>query len=167
VQGAPADAVFFIQSGRVKLTVVSHRGKAAIVGMLGAGEFLGEGCLAGQPCRIATASAVTDVVLTRIAKTVMGRALHQHPALAERFIVHLLSRHVCFEEDLIDQLFNSSDKRLARILLLLAHFGKDGTKEAVVVQKMSQETLGELVGTTRSRVRSFMNKFRIAGLRRV
>jgi CRP/FNR family cyclic AMP-dependent transcriptional regulator len=130
-QGAPADTVFFVQSGRVKLTVVSHRGKAAIVGMLGVGDFFGEGCLAGQPCRIASASALTDVTLLRIEKAVMTQVLHQHPALAERFIVHLLSRNIRFEEDLIDQLFNSSEERLARVLLLLAHFGKDGTKEAV------------------------------------
>jgi CRP/FNR family cyclic AMP-dependent transcriptional regulator len=162
-QGAPADAVFFVRSGRVKLTVVSHRGKAAIVGLLGAGDFFGEGCLAGQPCRIATASAVTDVTLLRIEKATMIQVLHQHPALAERFIVHLLSRNIRFEEDLIDQLFNSSEKRLARVLLLLANFGKDGKKEAIVVQKMSQETLAELVGTTRSRVSSFMNKFRSLG----
>ena len=113
--------------------------------------------------RIATASAITDVILLRIEKAVMTQVLHQHPALAERFIVHLLSRNIRFEEDLIDQLFNSSEKRLARILLLLAHFGKDGKKEAIVVQKMSQETLAELVGTTRSRVSSFMNKFRNLG----
>jgi CRP/FNR family cyclic AMP-dependent transcriptional regulator len=163
VQGAPADAVFFIQSGRVKLTVVSRRGKAAIVGMLGVGDFFGEGCLAGQPCRIATASAITDVALMRIEKAVMTQVLHQHPALAERFMVHLLSRNVRFEEDLIDQLFNSSEKRLARVLLLLAQFGKDGAKQAVAVQKVSQETLAELVGTTRSRVSSFMNKFRSLG----
>jgi len=162
-QGAPADAVFFIQSGRVKLTVVSHRGKAAIVGLLGTGDFFGEGCLAGQPCRIASASTITDAALLRIEKPVMTQVLHQHPALAERFIVHLLSRNVRFEEDLIDQLFNSSEKRLARVLLLLAHFGKDGTKEAVAVQKMSQETLAELVGTTRPRISSFMNKFRKLG----
>jgi CRP-like cAMP-binding protein len=151
-QGAPADAVFFVQAGRVKLTVVSHRGKAAIVGLLGVGDFFGEGCLAGQPCRIASASAITDVALLRIEKPVMTQVLHQHPALAERFIVHLLSRNIRFEEDLIDQLFNSSEKRLERVLLLLAHFGKDGTQDAVVVQKLSQETLAELVGTTRPRI---------------
>jgi CRP-like cAMP-binding protein len=162
-QGDAADAVFYVQTGQVKLTVVSPRGKAAIVGMSAAGDFFGEGCLAGQPRRIATASAISDAALMRIEKAAMVVALHQEPALAETFMTHLLSRHVRFEADLIDQLFNSSEKRLARVLLLLAHFGEDGNTEPVV-PRVSQETLAELVGTTRPRVSSFMNKFRKLGL---
>ncbi len=161
-QGDPADAVFYVQKGRVKLTVVSKQGKEAIVALLGADEFFGEGCLAGQPLRMSTATATEDTTVLRLGKKVMVRLLHTDPKLSELFTAHLLSRNIRFEEDLVDQLFNSSEKRLARILLLLAHFGKDGKQEPVV-PRISQETLAGMIGTTRSRVSHFMNKFRKLG----
>jgi CRP/FNR family transcriptional regulator, cyclic AMP receptor protein len=156
-QGGPADSVFYIEKGKVKLTVISTRGKEAVVAILGGGDFFGEGCLAGQPLRMATASAMTECSILRLQKETMVRMLHNEPALSELFMAYLLSRNVR-----IDQLFNSSEKRLARILLLLTRFGKDGQHEPVV-PKISQETLAEMVGTTRSRVSLFMNKFRKLG----
>jgi CRP/FNR family transcriptional regulator, cyclic AMP receptor protein len=161
-QGDPADAVFFIESGKIKLTVVSTRGKEAVIGVLEQGSFFGEGCLAGQPLRMSTASAIQPCSLTRVAKRTMVRLLHQEPDFAELFTAYLLSRNVRIEEDLVDQLFNSSEKRLARILLLLAHFGKESRPESVI-PKVSQETLAAMVGTTRSRVSYFMNRFRKMG----
>jgi len=162
VQGSPADAVFYIEKGKVKLTVLSTRGKEAVVAVLGSGDFFGEGCLAGQPLRMATATALTECSILRVKREAMMRMLRDEPSLSELFMSYLLSRNVRIEEDLVDQLFNSSEKRLARILLLLTRFGKDGQHE-VVVPKISQETLAEMVGTTRSRVSSFMNKFRKLG----
>jgi len=161
-QGDPADAVFYVQEGRVKLTVVSPRGKSAVVAMVGPGEFFAEGCLAGQPLRTASAAAMTETTLIRIERRAMIAALHRPSALTELFISHLLSRTARMEEDLVDQLFNSSEKRLARVLLLLAHFGKEGKSEPVL-PKISQETLAEMIGCTRSRVNGFMNKFRKLG----
>ena len=161
-QGDPADAVFYIDRGQIKLTVVSERGKSAVVAMLGRGDFFGEGCLAGQPVRMATASAMTDASVVRIDKRVMMRLLHEKSIFSERFMAHLLARNVRFEEDLVDQLFNSSEKRLARVLLLLARFGKEGKTEPVIA-KISQEVLAEMVGTTRPRISGFMNKFRKLG----
>ena len=161
-QGDVADAVFYIQSGQVKLTVVSARGKEAVIAILGAQAFLGEGCLTGQPRRIATATALTDCALMRIEQAAMTHVLHAEPAFAALFTAYLLSRNSRIEEDLIDQLFNSSEKRLARVLLLLAHFGKEGKAELVIPQ-VSQETLAEMIGTTRSRVNYFLNKFRKLG----
>jgi CRP-like cAMP-binding protein len=161
-QGDAADAVFFIQSGKIKLTVVSTRGKEAVIGVLEPGSFFGEGCLAGQPLRISTASTIQPCSLTRVAKRTMVRLLHQQPDFAEMFTAYLLSRNVRIEEDLVDQLFNSSEKRLARVLLLLAHFGKESRPESVI-PKVSQETLAAMVGTTRSRVSYFMNRFRKLG----
>jgi len=161
-QGSPADSVFYVEKGKVKLTVISARGKEAVVAILGSGDFFGEGCLAGQPRRMATATTMTDCSLLRLEKETMVRMLHNEPALSELFMSYLLSRNVRIEEDLVDQLFNSSEKRLARILLLLTRFGKDGQHEPVV-PKISQETLAEMVGTTRSRVSFFMNKFRKLG----
>jgi CRP/FNR family cyclic AMP-dependent transcriptional regulator len=161
-QGDVADAVFYIQSGQVKLTVVSAQGKEAVIAILEAQAFFGEGCLAGQPRRIATATTLTDGVLMRIEKSAMMRVLHAEPAFAALFTAYLLSRNRRIEEDLIDHLFNSSEKRLARVLLLLAHFGKDGQTE-LVVPRISQETLAEMVGTTRSQVSFFLNKFRRLG----
>jgi CRP-like cAMP-binding protein len=161
-QGDVADAVFYIQRGQVKLTVVSAQGKEAVIAILEAQAFFGEGCLTGQPQRIATATALTDCALMRIEKSAMMRVLHAEPAFAALFTAYLLSRNRRIEEDLIDQLFNSSEKRLARVLLLLAHFGKDGQAEHVIPQ-ISQETLAEMVGTTRSRVSFFLNKFRRLG----
>jgi CRP/FNR family cyclic AMP-dependent transcriptional regulator len=161
-QGDPADAVFYVQKGRVKLTVVSKQGKEAVVALLGADEFFGEGCLAGQLLRMSTATAIEDTAALRVRKKVMVRLLHTDQQFAELFTAHLLSRNIRFEEDLVDQLFNSSEKRLARVLLLLAHFGKNGKKEPVI-PKISQETLAGMVGTTRSRVSHFMNKFRKLG----
>jgi CRP/FNR family transcriptional regulator, cyclic AMP receptor protein len=163
LQGDPADAVFYIEKGKVQLTVVSEHGKEGVIAMPGAGDFFGEGCLAGQPLHIASATAMSSSVIERIEKETMVRVLHEQPALSETFMAFLLSRNVQFEADLIDQLFNSSEKRLARILLLLANFGKDGKLEPVV-PKISQETLAARVGTTRSRINSFMNKFRKLGL---
>lgn len=160
-QGDPADAVFYIQKGRVKLTVVSKQGKEAIVALLSSDEFFGEGCLAGQPLRMSTATATEDTIVLRIRKKGMVRLLHTHKRFSELFTAYLLSRNIRFEEDLVDQLFNSSEKRLARVLLL-AHFGKDGRREPVI-PKISQETLAGMIGTTRSRVSPFMNKFRRLG----
>jgi CRP/FNR family transcriptional regulator, cyclic AMP receptor protein len=162
-QGDVADAVFFIQTGKVKVTVVSRLGKEAVVAVLSAGEFLGEGCLTGQPRRIATASAMINCEVMRIEKAVITRALHAEPLLAEMFMAYLLARTIRVEEDLVDQLFNSSEKRLARTLLLLANFGKEGRPEPILA-KISQEMLAEMIGTTRSRVSFFMNKFRRLGL---
>ncbi len=161
-QGDPADAVFYLQKGRVKLTVVSKQGKEAIVALLGADEFFGEGCLAGRPFRMSTATATEDATVLRFRKKAMVRLLHADPKFSELFTTYLLSRNIRFEEDLVDQLFNSSEKRLARVLLLLAHFGKDGERE-LVIPKISQETLAGMIGTTRSRVSHFMNKFRELG----
>lgn len=161
-QGDAADAVFYIQHGQVKLSVVSARGKEAVIAILEARTFFGEGCLAGQPVRMATATALTDCALLRIEKPAMLRVLHAEPAFSALFVSYLLSRNIRIEEDLIDQLFNSSEKRLARVLLLLAHFGKEG-KEELVIPRVSQETLAEMIGTTRSRVSFFLNKFRKLG----
>ena len=162
-QGGSADAVFYIQKGKVKITVVSEQGKEAVVAVLGPDEFCGEGCLTGQPRRIATAVAMTECEIMRLEKAAMIRVLHKEPAFSEMFIAHLLARTIRVEADLVDQLFNSSEKRLARALLLLANFGKDGRPERIIA-KVSQETLAEMIGTTRSRVSFFMNKFRKLGL---
>jgi CRP-like cAMP-binding protein len=161
-QGDPADALFYIQKGKVKLTVVSSHGKEAIVGILGPADFFGEGCLAGQPRRMATASALSDCAVVRIAKPAAIKVIREEPQFSELLMSYLLSRNIRIEEDLVDQLFNSSERRLARILLLLANFGKDGKPEQVI-PKISQETLAEMVGTTRARVNFFMNKFRKLG----
>jgi CRP/FNR family transcriptional regulator, cyclic AMP receptor protein len=161
-QGDTADAVFYIQRGKVKLTVVSEQGKEAVVAILGADEFCGEGCLAGQSRRIATVTAMTECTVMRLQKTSIIGVLHDEPAFSEVFISHLLTRTIRVEADLVDQLFNSSEKRLARLLLLLANFGKDPKPEPIIA-KISQETLAEMVGTTRSRVSFFMNKFRRLG----
>ena len=161
-QGDAADAVFYIQSGKVKLTVVSTRGKQAVIGVLERGSFFGEGCLAAQPLRMSTASAIQPSSIVRVAKSSMVRLLHREPEFAEVFTAYLLSRNVRIEEDLVDQLFNSSEKRLARVLLLLAQFGKESRPETVI-PKVSQETLAAMVGTTRSRVSYFMNRFRKLG----
>ena len=161
-QGDVADAVFFIESGKVKLTVVSARGKEAVVGVLERGSFFGEGCLAAQALRMATASTMQPTSLVRVGKSSMVALLHEQPEFAEAFTAYLLSRNVRIEEDLVDQLFNSSEKRLARTLLLLAHFGKESRPETVI-PKLSQETLAAMVGTTRSRVSYFMNRFRKLG----
>jgi CRP/FNR family transcriptional regulator, cyclic AMP receptor protein len=161
-QGDAADAVFYIQKGRVKLTVVSKVGREATIGILGEGNFFGEGALAGQALRMGSASAMTDCEIQRIEKKAMVAALHREHAFSDMFVAYLLARNVRYEEDLVDQLFNSSEKRLARVLLLLAHFGKEGVPEPVV-PKISQETLAEMVGTTRSRVSFFMNRFRKLG----
>jgi len=161
-QGDAADAVFYLQEGRVKLTVVSPQGKEAVVAILEGGDFLGEPCLAGELVRMATATALDTSTLVRIDKTAMIRVLHNEPTFSELFMSHLLARNVRIQEDLVDQLFNSAEKRLARILLLLAHFGKEGKPEPVIA-KVSQETLAEMIGTTRSRVSFFMNKFRKLG----
>jgi len=161
-QGDPSDAVFYIQNGKVKLTVVSNDGKEATIGILSESDFFGEGCLAGQSRRMASATALTDAAVLRIEKSAMMRVLHREHTLSDMFVAYLLARNIRYEEDLVDQLFNSSEKRLARILLLLAHFGKEGTPETVV-PKIGQETLAEMVGTTRSRVSFFMNRFRKLG----
>jgi CRP/FNR family transcriptional regulator, cyclic AMP receptor protein len=161
-QGAACDAVFYIQKGKVRLTVVSKNGKEATIGILNPGDFFGEGGLAGQPLRMGSAIAVTDCELMRIDKKAMMLALHRQHAVCDMFVAYLLGRNIRYEADLVDQLFNSSGKRLARILLLLARFGKEGVPETVV-PKISQETLAEMVGTTRSRVSFFMNKFRKLG----
>jgi CRP/FNR family cyclic AMP-dependent transcriptional regulator len=162
-QGDPADAAFFIQNGKVKLTVVSEQGKEAVVALSGPGEFFGEGCLAGQPRRMATATAMIECEIMRVEKQAMIRVLHEEPAFSEMFVSHLLERTIRVEADLVDQLFNSSEKRLARALLLLANFGKEGRPEPILA-KISQETLAEMIGTTRARVSFFMNKFRRLGL---
>ena len=161
-QSDPANAVFYIQKGKVKLTVVSNAGKEAVIAILDSGDFLGEGCLRAQPLRMATATAISDCSIVRLEKAAMIRVLHDEPAFSEMFVSYLLSRNMRIEEDLVDQLFNSSEKRLARVLLLLAHFGKEGKPEPVIA-KISQETLAEMIGTTRSRVSFFMNKFRKMG----
>jgi CRP-like cAMP-binding protein len=161
-QGGVANSVFYIQSGAVKLSVLSSTGKEAVVAMLGEGEFFGEGCLAGQPVRMGTATAMAPTVVLRIPKREMVRALHEQHDFSDRFIAHMLVRNIRIEEDLVDQLFNSSEKRLARTLLLLARYGKQDS-EPRVLPKLSQETLAEMVGTTRSRVNFFMNKFRKLG----
>ncbi|HET7216753.1 MAG TPA: Crp/Fnr family transcriptional regulator [Vicinamibacterales bacterium] len=162
-QGAQANNVFYIEEGGLKLTVLSSSGKEAVVAMLGPGDFVGEGCLAGQPLRIGTAKTVMPTALLRISKRDMLRVLHEHSEFSDRFIAHMLTRNIRIEEDLVDQLFNSSEKRLARTLLLLARYGiEDPTPR--VLPKLSQETLAEMVGTTRSRVNFFMNKFRKLGL---
>src|SRR5271166_3198573 len=161
-QGDPADSVFFIQKGKVKVTVVSEQGKEAVVAILGTNEFFGEGCLAGQTLRIATVVTMMESMIMRLQKAAIVRVIHQEPAFSEMFIAHLLGRSIRVEADLVDQLFNSSEKRLARLLLLLANFGKEGTPEPMIA-KISQETLAEMIGTTRSRVSFFMNKFRKLG----
>src|SRR5579862_7461990 len=161
-QGDAADAVFYIQKGRVKLTVVSKIGREATIGILGERNFFGEGALAGQALRMGSAVAITDCEIQRIEKKAMMSALHREHAFSDMFVAYLLARNIRYEEDLVDQLFNSSEKRLARVLLLLAHFGKEGVPESVV-PKISQETLAEMVGTTRSRVSFFMNRFRKMG----
>jgi CRP-like cAMP-binding protein len=161
-QGEPADSIFYLRRGKVKLSVTSQQGKEAIVAILGAGEFFGEGCLAGQTLRVSTATALTDCTFARIEKPRMARMLHEQHDISELFVTHLLSRNIRYEEDLVDQLFNSSEKRLARILLLLAHFGKEGRSESVL-PRVNQEHLAQMVGTTRSRVSHFMNKFRKLG----
>ena len=162
-QGDPADAIFYIQNGKVKLTVISKQGKEAVVGILGTADFFGEGCLAGQPLRMATAITISACVIVRLEKRSTLRVLHDEPTFSELFLTYLLARNIRLEEDLVDQLFNSSEKRLARVLLLLANFGKEGKPEPVIA-KISQETLAEIIGTTRSRVSYFMNKFRRLGL---
>jgi CRP/FNR family cyclic AMP-dependent transcriptional regulator len=161
-QGDSADAVFYIQKGKAKVTVVSELGKEAVVAILGTDDFFGEGCLAGQPQRMANVATMTDSVIMRLEKAAVVSAIHKEPAFSEMFIAHLLSRSIRVEADLVDQLFNSSEKRLARILLLLANFGKEGNPEPVIA-KISQETLADMIGTTRSRVSFFMNKFRKLG----
>ena len=162
-QGGQANTVLYVQEGGVKLSVLSSAGKEAVVAMLGPGDFLGEGCLAGQPLRMGTAKAVMKTALLRIPKRDMVRMLHEHSEFSDRFIAHMLTRNIRIEEDLVDQLFNSSEKRLARTLLLLARYGREDTTPRVL-PKLSQETLAEMVGTTRSRVNFFMNKFRKLGL---
>ena len=161
-QGDSSDAVFYIQGGKVKLTVVSKIGKEATIGVLKEGDFLGEACITGQRLRMCSATALTDCSVMKIDKKSMVEVLHREPAFSELFVAYLLTRNIRYEEDLVDQLFNSSEKRLARILLLLAQFGKDGKPETVI-PKMSQETLAEMIGTTRSRVSFFMNRFRKLG----
>jgi CRP/FNR family transcriptional regulator, cyclic AMP receptor protein len=161
-QGEVADAVFYIQKGKIKLTVVSEQGKEAVVAILGPGQFFGEGCLNGHPLRIATTAAIEECVVTRLDKAVMVATIHDQPNFSELFMAYLLDRNSRIEEDLIDQLFNSSEKRLARLLLLLANFGKEARPQPIA-GKISQETLAEMIGTTRSRVSFFMNKFRKLG----
>ena len=162
-QGDPADAVFYIQKGKAKVTVVSEQGKEAVVAIFGTNEFFGEGCLAGQGQRISTVTTMTDAVIMRLEKVAVVDVIHREPAFSEMFIAHLLGRTIRVKADLVDQLFNSSEKRLARLLLLLANFGKEGKPEPIIA-KISQETLAEMIGTTRSRVSFFMNKFRKLGL---
>jgi CRP/FNR family transcriptional regulator, cyclic AMP receptor protein len=161
-QGDAADAVFYIQEGKVRLTIISKRGKEATLGILSDGDFFGEGSLAGQPLRMGSATAMTDCELLQIDKKAMRLALHREHTFSDLFVAYLLARNIRYEEDLVDQLFNSSEKRLARILLLLAHFGKEGLPETVV-PKINQETLADMVGTTRPRVCFFMNRFRKLG----
>jgi CRP/FNR family transcriptional regulator, cyclic AMP receptor protein len=162
VQGDSSDAVFYIQTGKVKLTVVSTSGKEATIGILNEGDFFGEGCLTAQPRRLCTATALTESSVMRIDKKSMMEVLHREQAFSDLFVAYLLTRNIRYEEDLVDQLFNSSEKRLARILLLLAHFGKEGVHETPL-PNISQETLAEMIGTTRSRVSFFMNRFRKLG----
>jgi CRP/FNR family cyclic AMP-dependent transcriptional regulator len=161
-QGDRGDAVFYVQRGEIKLTVISEHGKEAVVGILGPGQFFGEGCLNGHPLRVTTATAIDKCLITRVAKAAMIATMHDEPEFSELFMAYLLIRNSRIEEDLIDQLFNSSERRLARLLLLLANYGKDGRPEPIV-GKFSQETLAEMIGTTRSRVSFFMNKFRKLG----
>lgn len=161
-QGDPADSVFFIQKGKVKITVISEQGKEAVTAVLGPDDFCGEGCLAGQPLRMATAAAMSECDIMRLEKSTVIRVLHDQPAFSEMFVAYLLARTIRVEEDLIDQLFNSSEKRLARALLLLANFGKVDRPEPIL-GKVSHKTLAEMIGTTRSRVSFFMNKFRRLG----
>jgi CRP/FNR family cyclic AMP-dependent transcriptional regulator len=161
-QGADADAVFYIKKGKVKVSLVSKEGKEAVIALLGPDEFVGEGCLIGQRLRLATASAITACELMRVTKKEIQRVLRHEPEFSQMFISHILARNARVEEDLVDQLFNSTEKRLARLLLLLANFGKDGKAEPIIA-KISQETLAEMIGTTRSRVSHFMNKFRQLG----
>jgi CRP/FNR family transcriptional regulator, cyclic AMP receptor protein len=161
-QGDPADAVFYIQEGKVKVSIASQQGKEAVVALHGKGDFFGEGCLTGQPLRLATVSAMTECAIMRIDKTDMVATLRDEPKLSEVFLAYILARNARVEEDLVDQLFNSCEKRLARVLLLMANFGKEGKTEPII-PKISQETLAEIVGTTRSRVSTFMNKFRELG----
>jgi CRP-like cAMP-binding protein len=162
VQGDPSDCVFYIKEGKVKLTVVSKIGKEATIGILNEGDFFGEGCLTGQPLRMCSATAMTDCSVMKIDKTSMMEVLHREHEFSDMFVAYSLTRNIRYEEDLVDQLFNSSEKRLARILLLLAHFGKEGKVETLI-PKMSQENLAEMIGTTRSRVSFFMNRFRKVG----
>jgi len=162
MQGDPADSVWYVQQGKVKHAVTSQQGKEAIVAILGAGEFFGEGCLAGRPLRMATASTLTDCTLYKVEKLLMMRMLHEQHGISELFVTHLLTRNMRYHEDLVDQLFNSSEKRLARILLLLTHFGKEAKAETIL-PGINQEHLAQMVGTTRSRVSHFMNKFRKLG----
>jgi CRP/FNR family transcriptional regulator, cyclic AMP receptor protein len=162
LQEQPADSLFYIRSGKIKISVISYEGKEAIITILGKGEFFGEGCLAGQVLRYATATAMTDCILDRIEKSLMRKILHEHHDISELFVTHLLSRNIRYEADLVDHLFNSSEKRLARILLLLSHLGKESKAEAII-PRVSQDTLAQMVGTTRSRVSHFMNKFRKNG----
>ncbi len=161
-QGDGADAVFYIRKGKVKVAVVSKDGKEAVVALLGPTEFVGEGCLLGQPKRLATASAMTECEAMRVQKSEIQRVIHDEPAFSQMFVTHILSRNARVEEDLVDQLFNSTEKRFARLLLLLANFGKEGRPEPILA-KISQEMLAEMIGTTRSRVSHFMNKFRKLG----
>jgi CRP/FNR family cyclic AMP-dependent transcriptional regulator len=161
-QGDSSDAIFYIQEGKVKLTVVAKNGKEATIGIMNEGYFFGEGCLTGQPVRLCSATAMTDCSVMRIDKKSMMEVLHREHEFSDMFVAYLLTRNIRYEEDLVDQLFNSSEKRLARVLLLLAHFGKDGKPE-VAIPKISQETLAEMVGTTRSRISFFMNRFRKLG----
>lgn len=161
-QGDAADSVFYIKEGKVKVTVVSPQGKEAVVAILGKDQFLGEGCLIGQPKRLATAVAMSECVTMRVDKSEIVRVLAEEPTFSKMFVSHILSRNARVEEDLVDQLFNSTEKRLARVLLLMANFGKEGRPEPVIA-KISQETLAEMIGTTRSRVSHFMNKFRDLG----
>jgi CRP/FNR family transcriptional regulator, cyclic AMP receptor protein len=161
-QGDSSDSVFYIRRGKIKLTVLAKNGKEATIGILSEGDFFGEGCLAAQPLRMCTATAITDCMVMRIDKKSIMEVIHRERAFSDMFIAYLLTRNIRYEEDLVDQLFNSSEKRLARILLLLAHFGKD-EKPEVAIPKISQETLAEMVGTTRGRVNFFMNRFRKLG----
>ena len=163
VQGDVADTVYYIQKGKIKLTVISQHDKEAVVGILGPGQFFGEGCMNGHPLRISTTTAIEACIVTSITKQAMKITLHDQPAFSELFVAYLLTRNSRIEEDLIDQLFNSSERRLARMLLLLAHFGKEGTSQPIT-PNISQETLADMIGTTRSRVSQFMNKFRKLGL---
>jgi CRP/FNR family transcriptional regulator, cyclic AMP receptor protein len=162
VQGDPSDAVFYIQKGKVKLTVLSKTGKEATIGILNEGDFFGEACLTGQPFRLGCANALTDCSVMRVEKKTMMEVLHEEHELSDMFVAYLLTRNIRYEEDLVDQLFNSSEKRLARMLLMLAHFGKEGLPETVI-PKISQETLAQMVGTTRSRINFFMNRFKKLG----
>ena len=162
IQGDSSDAVFYIQRGKIKLTIVSSSGKEATIGILNEGDFFGEGCLTGQPLRLSSATAMIDCSVMRIEKNYMMEVIHREHAFSDMFVAYLLTRNIRYEEDLVDQLFNSSEKRLARILLLLAHFGKEGAPETLI-GNISQETLAEMIGTTRSRVSFFMNRFRKLG----